>query len=70
MTALRLLSLCKQQRTEAALPSLTSPPKKFTIDPMGTEFASTAPFPLEGRTTLDQSCADIRIPCSRTSRAS
>jgi hypothetical protein len=67
MTADRLLSECKQHRTLADLPSLTSPPKNLTMGAIGMSLASTPLKPLLLR-TLDQSCAGIHIP--RTSRAS
>ena len=60
MDAERLLSLCIKQRTDASLPSLTSPPKYRIIGAMGIAFASTEPLNRPALRTLDQSCADIR----------
>lgn len=68
MTADLLVSECKQQRTDADLPSRTSPPKYRTIGTIGMSLASTFPLNLGFLRTLDQSCAGIRN--SHTSRAS
>lgn len=70
MTADLLLSECKQHRTDADLPSRTSPPKNLMITSMGIEFASTEPLYLPALRTLDQSCAGIHTPLCRTYRAS
>lgn len=47
------------------LPSLTSPPNARTIGPMGIDFASEELLNPFLRLTLDQPCADIRIPYPR-----
>ena len=62
MTADRLLSLCKQHRTLADLPSLTSPPKNLTIGAIGMSLASMPSLNLLFLRTRDQSCAGIRTP--------
>lgn len=62
MTADLRLSLCRQQRTDAALPSLTSPPKKLTIGPIGISLASTSPLKTLDLRDLDQSCVDTDTP--------
>ena len=59
MDAERLLSLCIKQRTDASVPSLTSPPKYLTMGAIGMALASTSPLNFLPLRTRDQSCADI-----------
>jgi hypothetical protein len=70
MTADLLLSECRQHRTDADLPSRTSPPKYRMIGSIGMSLASTFPLNLDFLRTLDQSCAGIHTPLCRTYRAS